>query len=49
MDRPVLSVLASAAILLTLAIPVLSMETGNAALEQFPPEHDVPVGLGAGR
>jgi RND superfamily putative drug exporter len=44
MDRPVLSVLASAAILLTLAIPVLSMETGNGALEQFPPEHDVPVG-----
>jgi RND superfamily putative drug exporter len=45
MDRPVLSAAASAAVLLVLAIPALSMETGNEALEQFPPGHDVPAGF----
>ena len=44
MARPVLSVLATSAVLLVLAIPVLDMETGNAAIEQFPADHDVRVG-----
>jgi len=44
MARPWLSVGASAAVLLTLAIPVLDMETGTGALDQFPPEHDVVAG-----
>ncbi len=44
MRRPILSVALSSALLLTLAIPVLSMETGNSALEQFPDGHDVRVG-----
>ena len=44
MARPVVSVVAVSAILLVLAIPVLDMKTGNAAIEQFPPDHDVRVG-----
>ena len=44
MRRPVLSVVAAGGILLTLAIPVLSMETGTGALDQFPEGHDVRVG-----
>ena len=44
MARPWVSIGASAAILLTLAIPVLSIETGTGALDQFPDEHDVVVG-----
>jgi RND superfamily putative drug exporter len=44
MRRPVMSVVVVAAILLTLAIPVLSMETGTGALDQFPKDHDVRVG-----
>jgi RND superfamily putative drug exporter len=44
MARPVLSVLVTSAVLLVLAIPVLDMETGNAAIEQFPADHDVRVG-----
>ena len=36
MARPVVSVVLVAAVLLTLAIPVLDMKTGNAAIEQFP-------------
>jgi uncharacterized membrane protein YdfJ with MMPL/SSD domain len=44
MRRPVVSVIASAAVLLTLAIPTLSMKTGTGALDQFPSDHDVPVG-----
>jgi uncharacterized membrane protein YdfJ with MMPL/SSD domain len=44
MSRPWLSVGASAAVLLTLAIPVLDMETGTGALDQFPSDHDVVVG-----
>jgi RND superfamily putative drug exporter len=45
MKRPVLSVSAVAAVLLTLAIPVLSLETGNGAIEQFPKNHDARVGV----
>jgi RND superfamily putative drug exporter len=44
MARPWLSVGASAAVLLVLAIPVLDMETGTGALDQFPPDHDVVTG-----
>jgi uncharacterized membrane protein YdfJ with MMPL/SSD domain len=44
MRRPVLSVVAVSAALLTIASPVLSMETGTGALDQFPPGHDVRVG-----
>jgi RND superfamily putative drug exporter len=44
MRRPILSVTVSAAILLTLAIPVLSMKTGNGALEQFPSDYESRVG-----
>ncbi|MGH2951349.1 MAG: MMPL family transporter, partial [Solirubrobacterales bacterium] len=46
MRRPVLSVLASSAVLLTLAVPVLSLETGTGALSQFPADHDVREGAG---
>jgi uncharacterized membrane protein YdfJ with MMPL/SSD domain len=44
MRRPVLSVLAVATFLIVLALPVLDMETGTGALDQFPPGHDVRVG-----
>ena len=44
MARPWLSVGAVSAVMLTLAIPVLSMKTGTGALDQFPPDHDVRVG-----
>ncbi len=44
MKRPVLSVVLTSGFLLFLAIPVLSMKTGNSALEQFPEDHDVRVG-----
>ena len=44
MARPVLAATGSAAILLLLASPVLSMETGTAAIEQFPKGSDVRVG-----
>jgi uncharacterized membrane protein YdfJ with MMPL/SSD domain len=44
MARPVLAATGSAAILLVLASPVLSMDTGTAALQQFPKDSDVRVG-----
>ncbi len=44
MARPWVSVFASAAVLLVLAIPVLDMQTGTGALDQFPSDHDVVVG-----
>jgi len=44
MRRPVLSVLGASAVLLTLAIPVLDIKTGNGALVQFDPDHDARVG-----
>jgi uncharacterized membrane protein YdfJ with MMPL/SSD domain len=43
MKRPVVSIVAVSAVLLTLAIPVLDMQTGNSAIEQFPADHDVRV------
>jgi uncharacterized membrane protein YdfJ with MMPL/SSD domain len=44
MKRPLLSIALSGGFLLILAIPALSMETGNSAIEQFPADHDVRVG-----
>ena len=44
MARPVLAATGSAAILLLLASPVLSLESGTTALEQFPKDSDVRVG-----
>ena len=44
MRRPVVSALASAAILLALAVPALSLEWGDGALRQFPKENETRVG-----
>jgi uncharacterized membrane protein YdfJ with MMPL/SSD domain len=44
MARPVLAATGSAAILLVLASPLLSLETGTAAIQQFPKASDVRVG-----
>jgi len=44
MARPVLAATGSAAVLLLLASPVLSMETGTAAIQQFPKTSDVRIG-----
>ncbi|ADB49624.1 MMPL family transporter [Conexibacter woesei] len=42
--RPVVSAVAAASVLIVLALPVLSIETGNGALEQFPRGHETRVG-----
>jgi uncharacterized membrane protein YdfJ with MMPL/SSD domain len=44
MARPIAAATGSAAVLLLLASPVLSMETGTTALEQFPKDSDVRIG-----
>jgi uncharacterized membrane protein YdfJ with MMPL/SSD domain len=44
MARPWLAVTGAAGILLFLAVPVLSLETGTEAIEQFPKDSDVRVG-----
>ena len=44
MRRPVLSVAVAGGALIVLALPVLWMETGTGALDQFPSDHDVVVG-----
>ena len=44
MRRPVISVLAVSAVLLTMAIPVLDIQTGNGAIKQFDRGHDARVG-----
>ena len=44
MRRPVVSVVAVSAVLLTMAIPVLSIQTGNGAIKQFDPGSDPRVG-----
>ncbi|HEU5143024.1 MAG TPA: MMPL family transporter [Solirubrobacterales bacterium] len=44
MARPIAAATGSAAVLLLLASPVLSMESGTTALEQFPKDSDVRVG-----
>jgi RND superfamily putative drug exporter len=43
--RPVLAVVATSAILLTLAIPALSLEMGAGALRQFPAGYETRVGF----
>ena len=44
MKRPWLAALTTAAVLLALAVPALSLEFGNGALRQFPEGHEVRVG-----
>jgi len=44
MRRPVISAGAAAAVLLVMAIPVLDIETGDGALQQFEEDHDARVG-----
>jgi RND superfamily putative drug exporter len=44
MARPWFAVIGISAVLLTLAIPLLSIETGTEALAQFPKDNDVRVG-----
>jgi uncharacterized membrane protein YdfJ with MMPL/SSD domain len=44
MRRPVVSVVSVTALLLTMAIPVLSIKTGNGAIKQFDPSSDARVG-----
>ena len=44
MRRPLLSALLSAAVLLALAVPALSLEFGNGALRQFPEGNETRVG-----
>jgi uncharacterized membrane protein YdfJ with MMPL/SSD domain len=44
MARPWLAVLGVAAVLLILAIPVLSLKTGSQALAEFPKDSDVRIG-----
>jgi uncharacterized membrane protein YdfJ with MMPL/SSD domain len=46
--RPVVSALVAGSLLLTLAIPTLSMQTGAGALEQFPQGYETRVGAEAG-
>jgi uncharacterized membrane protein YdfJ with MMPL/SSD domain len=42
--RPWVAALAASAVLLALAIPALSLDFGNGALRQFPPDHETRVG-----
>jgi len=44
MRRPVISAVAAAGILLVMAVPVLDIETGDGALQQFDEDHDARVG-----
>ncbi|HZK16421.1 MAG TPA: MMPL family transporter, partial [Solirubrobacterales bacterium] len=44
MARPWLAIIGVSTILLGMAVPVLSMQTGSDPLNQFPAEHDVPRG-----
>ena len=45
MRRPAVSIALSAGLLLFLAIPALDMKMGTGALDQFPADHDVVVGV----
>jgi RND superfamily putative drug exporter len=45
--RPALAVAGAGAILLTLAIPALSLQTGDGALRQFPPGNETRAGFEA--
>jgi RND superfamily putative drug exporter len=42
--RPVVTALAAAALMLALAVPALSLSTGDGALRQFPPGNETRVG-----
>ena len=42
--RPVLTVLAASTVMLALAVPALSLSTGDGALRQFPPGNETRVG-----
>jgi uncharacterized membrane protein YdfJ with MMPL/SSD domain len=44
MARPWVAVIGVSAVLLTLAIPLLSIETGTQAIKQFPKDSDVRIG-----
>jgi RND superfamily putative drug exporter len=44
MSRPWVSALGTAAVLLALAVPAISLEFGNGALRQFPSGHETRVG-----
>jgi uncharacterized membrane protein YdfJ with MMPL/SSD domain len=44
MARPWTAVIGTSAVLLTLAVPLLSVETGTEALAQFPKDSDVRIG-----
>jgi uncharacterized membrane protein YdfJ with MMPL/SSD domain len=44
MNRPVLAAVASAAVLLTLAVPALSLHWGDGALRQFPKDNETRIG-----
>jgi uncharacterized membrane protein YdfJ with MMPL/SSD domain len=47
MRRPVAAIVATAAVLLALAAPVLGMTTGSGALDQFPSDHEARRGTEA--
>ena len=47
MRRPVLAVTSTTAVLLALAVPVLGMQTGTGALDQFPAAHEARQGVEA--
>ncbi len=44
MQRPLRALLLAGGVMLLLASPIVVMETGNAALAQFPTDHDVRIG-----
>ena len=47
MRRPVVSLVAASAVLLALAVPALSLQTGDGALRQFPADNETRVGFEA--
>jgi len=47
MRRPVLSVVTTSTVLIALALPVLGMQTGTGALDQFPDGHEARQGFEA--
>ncbi|HTN24232.1 MAG TPA: MMPL family transporter [Solirubrobacteraceae bacterium] len=47
MRRPLVAIAASASVLLVLAIPALSLETADGALDQFPAGHEIRAGFAA--
>ena len=47
MRRPLVSIVASGALLLLLAIPAISLQTADGALNQFPQGHEIRAGFAA--